>query len=239
MATSQRIRPSRRIAPGPHYDEWITAPIVKFLVLSWPARLACVCAVGLSGAVLLLAGRSLAGFSSSGHVSNSGMSNSAGERAQLFVQAWIEHDASAMTKFVSPADASRLQHWIAATPVPPAVSALPPAGRKIKTIAVEKDDGDGAVVSVRISSLADGGHSKSKELLVQKQAWNFATGSWQFVPETPETELPQQPVARSRINLATPTAAIGNRDEEESPQGRPASRNVVVPSNVPPWQRAR
>jgi hypothetical protein len=189
--------------------------------------------------MLLLAGRSLAGFSSSGHGSKSGMSNSAGERAQLFAQAWIEHDASAMLKFVSPADSSRLQHWIVATPVPPAVSELPPAGRKIKTIAVEKDDGDGAVVSVRISSLAADSRAKSKELLVQKQSWNFATGSWQFVPETPETELPKQPVQPSRTNLAIPTAGIGNRDEEESPQGRPVSRNVVIPSNVPPWQRAR
>jgi hypothetical protein len=238
MATSQRTRPSRRIAPGRRFDELLTGPIVKFLVMSWPARLAWIGGAGLVVAILVQAGQSLGGRSShGGGIGSNGLPISTTERAQLFTEAWASHDTAGMLKFILPADEARLQHWIATVPVPAAVSDVKPAERKIKTISVQTDDADGAVVSVRVSSrTSSASDSRASELLVQQQMWSYASGVWHFVPETPAPDAAKPGAIWSRANssgqAAYPTMA-------DAPTARPASRNVVVPTLVPPWSRTR
>lgn len=228
---------------------WITAGIVSFLVMSWSKRLACIAlaAVMLFGIASL--GHSFKGWSLPS-LSFGRLPPSAAERAPLFTQAWAAQDRARMMEFVAAADEPKLKAWIAANPVPASVANIPALQRKSKTISVQKDDTDGAIIKVRVSDGATSSDDpKAAGVYTQSQIWTFSGGHWFFSPETvPADAAPSQTVAsnlpNSRSNVAG-NAASNSRWQPSYPRAAdmpppaPVSRNVVIPSNVPPWARGR
>ena len=230
---------------------WITGAIVAVLVMNWPKRFTF--ALGVAGMVAL-----------TGHFCGAisfGLRNdwkrlpvSAPERAPLFTQAWLAHDSAAMMRFVRPADEAKLRAWIAANPVPTDVAELLPAERKIKTVAFQRDDADGAVVRVQISSRSASGTTPTKiggntaGGFVQRQAWCFSGGNWLFSPDMASTSAGQPAVGPNptntqpfvAANVITSAVPFASTDEDvHRPARPPVSSNVVIPSTVPPWARAR
>ena len=147
MTTLQRNRASSRWNPS----GWISGAIVGLLVMSWAKRLVFVgVAVVAVWSVMSLAGHGLKGWSFHPWGSG-GLPVSAAEQAPLFTQAWAAQDRAGMMRFVAPADEAKLKAWIVANPVPSSVAAIAAADRDAKTVSVEKDDTDGAIVKVRVS----------------------------------------------------------------------------------------
>jgi hypothetical protein len=223
--------------------DWLTAPLVALLAMSWPKRLACIggTAVALMG-VVSLAAHAVNGWSF--HLWGSGrLPASAAERAPLFTAAWAAHDEKAMKQFVLAADQSKLSGWAAANPVPTPVTSIPPSDRTIKTVSVQKDDLDGAILKVRISDESVAGSDTKEGAFTQHQLWTYSGGNWYFSPEAPpaiaEQRVAISPPPRTAIPPAPSRPAPPNADETETPTRAPASRNVIIPTTVPPWQRVR
>jgi hypothetical protein len=236
---------------------WISDAIVRFLVMSWRKRL--VCALGIAGAVVL-AGHLCGAVSFGLRNPSKGLPVSVGERARLFGQAWAAQDQSGMMRFVRPPDEAMLRAWTAANPVPAAIADAPRSDRKIKTIFVQRDDADGAVVKVQISDRAvrphgpeaSGGTASSGTAssgmgatgFVQRQMWSFSGGNWYFSPEaspaaTAERTAAAYPTSPPMGPLTNSRPAPVNSNQTNTPTRAPASSNVVVPTTVPPWARAR
>jgi len=246
MAMLQRTRASSRWNPS----GWITGAIVGLMVMSWAKRLVVigVAVVAVWGA-MSLTGHGLKGWSP--HLWGSGgLPMSAAERAPMFTQAWAAQDRAGMMRFVAPADEAKLKAWIAANPVPASVASIAASDRDAKTISVEKDDTDGAVVNVRVSDSATASNDpKAGGGYTQRQVWTYSGGHWLFSPEAvaPDAAVRQAVVsnaANSRSNA--PANASFNPAPQPSypraadkPPSAPVSRNVVIPSTVPPWARTR
>jgi hypothetical protein len=246
MAKIARSRTSFHATSHVGFMDWIAAPLVSLLAMSWPRRLACVSgtAVALIG-VVSLAGHVFNGWSP--HLWGAGrLPTSASERAPLFTAAWTSHDELRMKQFVLAADETKLHAWVAATPVPASVAAIQPSDRTIKTISLQKDDMDGAVLEVRISAPSAAGENQqgSGGDFTQRQMWTCSAGNWYFSPEAPPASAagrkvamnPPSTTARSAVNSQISSVSP---DETGTPTRAPTSRNVVIPSTVPPWARVR
>lgn len=246
MATFQRARDSAWWNPS----RLITGAIVSLLVMSWAKRLVFIGVAAVAiWVVMSLAGHGLKGWSP--HLWGSGgLPVSAAEQAPLFAQAWAAQDRAGMMRFVAPADEAKLKAWIAANPVPSAIADIAPSDRITKTISVKKDDTDGAVVKVRVTDEAAASNDpKAGGGYTQRQVWTYSGGHWLFSPEAvaPDAAVRQAVVsnaANSRSNA--PANASFNPAPQPSypraadkPPSAPVSRNVVIPSTVPPWARTR
>jgi hypothetical protein len=222
--------------------------IVALLVMSWWKRLCCLAAG--AGAIVLIV--HLCGSVSFGLRNWRGTTESAPERASLFAQAWAAHDQAGMLRFVRPADEAKLQSWLSANPVPAQIADVPAANRDAKTISFLRDDTDGAVVKVRVAvgpaidkKIANDKGAAS-DSLVLRMAWSYTGSHWLFSPDGASAVAPP-PAGLSRPLIAPAMAAPpadNSPDWSETPRKpRPsvpgASRNVVIPSTVPPWARAR
>jgi hypothetical protein len=246
MATYQRTPDSTWWSPS----RWITGAIVAVLVLSWAKRLAFigVAAIAIWG-VMSLAGHGLKGWTP--HLWGSGgLPVSAAEQAPLFAKAWAAQDRAGMMRFVAPADEAKLKAWIAANPVPSSVAAIAASDRDAKTISVEKDDTDGAIVKVRISDEAAASNDpQAGGGYTQRQVWTYSGGHWLFSPEAvPSDAAVQQTVASNSANSRSSVAAnaafnpapqASYARAADKPPSAPVSSNVVIPSTVPPWARTR
>ncbi len=194
MANIARTRMSFRPISRVGVMDWVTAPLVALLAMSWPKRLACIggTALALMGAISL-ASHAFNGWSF--HLWGSGrLPMSAAERAPLFTAAWVSHDEKAMKRFVLAADQPKLNAWATANPVPTPVTSIPPTDRTIKTVSVQKDDLDGAILKVRISDESVAGGDSKDGAFTQHQVWTYSGGNWYFSPETPPA-IAEQKVA--------------------------------------------
>ena len=219
MATLQRTRDSAWWNPS----RWITGAIVAVLVMSWAKRLAVigVAAVVLWG-VMSLAGHGLKGWSPHPWGSG-GLPVSAAEQAPLFARAWAAQDRVGMMRFVAPADEAKLKAWISANPVPASVADIAASDRNAKTISVEKDDTDGAIVKVRVSDeTAASNDPKVGGGYTQRQAWAYSGGHWLFSPEAVPPDAVQQTVASNSANSRPNVAAA-------LPSTRPHSLLIRAP----------
>jgi len=249
MATVSTTRTAGRWNPA----NWVAEAIVALLVMSWWKRI-CLLAV-FAGAIGLAA--NLFGSLSLGFRTSWGkLPASALDRAPLFAKAWMAHDEAAMKRFVRPTDEAKLAQWIAANPVPASLADVPPAARQAKTIFFEKDDMDGAVVKVQVSGkteaaaiLASANRAPPADAVVLRMTWAYSGGHWLFAPDSSLAIASAAPAAG--FNRPMPAPAAGASETDDSPrypsaaanarQPAPASasRNVVIPSTVPPWARAR
>jgi hypothetical protein len=246
MANSARIRMAYHPTSRVGVAEWVTGPLVSLLVMSWPRRLACVggMAVALMG-VVALAGHVLNGWSP--HLwGSSRLPASAFERAPLFTAAWAAHDELAMKRFVLATDEAKLHAWVAATPVPAPVTAIQPSDRTVKTVSVQRDDTDGAILNIRISdrSAAQNDPAGSGGF-TQRQLWSYSGGNWYFSPEAPaavpaERMVAINPANRPAAPAANTRSSQSDSDDTDRPTRAPTSSgNVIIPTMVPPWARAR
>jgi hypothetical protein len=211
MANLARTRMSCRTTSRQRLAEWITVPIVGLLAMSWPRRLASAGGLAIAlAAVAALAGHLITGWSP--HLWGAGtLPPSASERAPLFTQAWIAHDESAMKRFVLVADEAKLRAWIAATPVPPTVADILPAERQIKTVSAQRDDTDGVVLKVQISTRAAvGDNPKAGGGIVLLQTWCCSGADWFFSPVVVVEKRNQLSPAKSRPNSAARPAIISS-----------------------------
>lgn len=261
---------------------WIAQGIVALLAMSaWKRFCFLIALCGMIVLAVHLFGTLVTGFQSARRA----LPISAADRAPLLARDWAAGDSPGMMQFVRPADAAKLQAWIVANPVPAAIAALPPANRRFKTISSVKDDADGAVVKVRITSdaasagaarggtasagtasvgTASGGTASAAPAAVASSgtvlrlAWTFSAGHWFFTPTGPSATqaAATQPAAAQQAAAYNPRPAPSAdrpiastvyqpAQNEPAPQGSgrtapvPVSRNVVVPSTVPPWLRTR
>ncbi len=237
IANSSLSRMSARLNPL----VWLPSAIVAVLSMSWPQRLAC---AGGTAVAMCMAWIGLT-------PSPRSLPASYVDRAPLFAAAWARGDQKTMLQFIRPSDEAQFRQWLAGSAVPSSLATLPLAERSSTVESYEQDDADGATVTVRFSSQSagrdDGGGG-----LTQKQLWTYAEGAWFFVPRM----LASADDAVSRpVNVISPTAAVGragitsyampsmtsadSSDDDETLRPRQSSGNVVVPSSVPPWKRAR
>jgi hypothetical protein len=243
MANAARTRMSYRPISRVGIMDWVTAPLVGLLAMSWPKRLAYVggTALALMG-VVSLGSHAFNGWSlhfwGSGH-----LPVAAADRAPLFTAAWAAHDEKGMKQFVLPSDEAKLGPWMSANPVPTPVTSIPPSDRTIKTTSVQKDDSDGAILKVRISDESVAGSDSKEGAFTQHQLWSYSGGNWYFSPEAPPAISEQKVAVNAPTRTAIPPTpkrpAPTDSDETETPTRAPASGNVIIPSTVPPWQRVR
>ena len=110
-------------------------------------------------------------------------------------------------------------------------------------VKVERNEPEGLVLTVQITCRPSDGASWE---FTQSQLWMPSAGTWYFAAESPATSVAAQhalpqPVPAARDNFA----GRDDDDEPAPPRQQPTapaqygSRNVVIPSNVPPWQRTR
>jgi hypothetical protein len=243
MANIARTQMSSRPISRVGVMDWLTAPLVALLAMSWPKRLACSggTAVALMG-VVSLAAHAVNGWSF--HLWGSGrLPASAAERAPLFTAAWAAHDENAMKQFVLVSDQGKLHAWIVANAVPTPVASIPASDRTIKTMSVQRDDSDGAILKVRISDESVSGSDSKEGAFTQHQLWTYSGGNWYFSPEAPpavaEQRVAMSAPTRTAISPAPSRPAPTNSDETDTPTRAPVSRNVIIPTTVPPWQRVR
>ncbi len=247
MSTVNRARAPSRFNPA----NWIADAIVAVLVMSWWKRL---CYAGVLVGVTSLAAHLFGGFAGEG-MSWDRLPAPLSERAEIFARCWAAADKPGMTRFIRPADEAKLWRWMAANPPPAKFAGGIPPNFTSKVVSVDKDELDGAAVKVRFAhaaAIAKGSQSHGSSDAVDLQlAWLFTGGHWLFLPD-----LAAPAATRQASNKAAPSVRLRAISENDSVNGdstrdsitsrdsdRPSqaasSRNVVIPSTVPPWQRSR
>jgi len=206
MSVVTRSQTSHHTTSRTGLADWIAGQAASALALSWRGKLCC--AGGLAAVVLVvvMATSNIAGGWLPRLWGGARLPASASERAPMFVEAWIQGDQAAMKRFVRLGDEGKLAAWTAATPVPPGVTAIPASERTIKTVSVQRDDADGAVVEIRIASRADApAGAKSPGGIVLDQTWSYSGGNWLFSPGV----APAPPPAPRHIER--PPAAVSQQ----------------------------
>ena len=142
-----------------------------------------------------------------------------------------------MLRFVVPANQAKFQDWLSARPVAAAVAELQPAERTIKIVNVEPNEPEGVVLTLGVNCRP----AKEKSWdFVQTQLWVPSAGVWYFAGESPTSSESASPApAVNRGGRSAPGTASPPPAQPRRPSTAAGSRNVVIPSTVPPWQRLR
>jgi hypothetical protein len=213
----------------------LTSPIVAILAMGWIQRARWILLIAGGGWSVLFGYRALSG---SGRWSNASASSSVQDRASRFTEAWAERDLDQMARFVLPADRKKFEEWLTARPIAAKVFDFSAAERTVKVVKAAQNEPEGLVLTLKLTCRPSEGPSWE---VTQSQLWIPSAGNWYFAAESPSSTAAVPQVAPA------PAGNFEARDDDDpSPPPRPraspaqyGSRNVVIPSTVPPWQRTR